>query len=113
LALDLADLVDASDEFILLNKVDINSVAFMYIGDGQDMSVEHLNDINRKVHAIILAEGKYHVHQFSVPDAGIIKKGEIVYPLRFMSGNPNTTKEHLQAMLSYVRAIAQQVETEV
>jgi hypothetical protein len=48
-----------------------------------------------------------------MPDAGIIKKGEIVYPLRFMSGNPNTTKEHLQAMLSYVRTIAQKVETEV
>jgi L-2,4-diaminobutyrate decarboxylase len=113
LALDLAGLVDAADDFILINKVDINSVAFMYTGTTQDLSVERLNEVSRKVHSIILAEGKYHVHQFSVPDAGIIKKGEIVYPLRFMSGNPNTTKEHLQAMLSYVRTIAQKVETEV
>lgn len=109
LALDLAVLVDASNDFITINKVDINAVAFMYTG-GAKLSVEELNRINRAVHDTIIREGIYHLHQFSIPDSGIIKKGEIIYPLRFMSGNPNTTKEHLVALLHYVRTIGQKVQ---
>lgn len=60
------------------------------------------------IHEVIIEEGIYHLHQFSIPDAGIIKKGEIIYPLRFMSGNP--TKEHLVVLLEYVRTIGQKVQ---
>ena len=109
LALDLAELVDSSDDFTLINKVDINSVAFVYTGDLKDLTVERLNAMNRAIHATIIEEGIYHLHQFSIPDAGIIKKGEIIYPLRFMSGNPNTTKKHLVAMLEYVSDIGRKI----
>ena len=110
LALDLAELVDSSDDFTLINKVDINSVAFVYTDGLKDLTVERLNAMNRAIHSAIIEEGTYHLHQFSIPDAGIIKKGEMIYPLRFMSGNPNTTKEHLVAMLEYVREIGRKIQ---
>lgn len=110
LALDLAELLDASNDFITINKVDINAVAFMYTGGVKDISTEELNTLNRAIHSTIIKEGIYHLHQFSVPDAGGVKKGDIIYPLRFMSGNPNTTKEHLVAMLEYVRATGQRIQ---
>lgn len=106
LALDLANLIEQSDDFILLNKVDINSVAFMYRGNLKVLDAATLNDTNRKIHAAMLKDGQYHLHQFSVPDDGIIAKNEIVYPLRFMSGNPNTSKEDLPKLLEYIRKIA-------
>lgn len=105
LAVDLSDLIEQTDDFLLLNKVDINSVAFMYTGGPDNRDVEQLNTLNRSIHDSIIAEGKYHLHQFSVPDSGIIEKGALIYPLRFMSGNPNTTKDHLVAMLEYVRSV--------
>lgn len=46
-----------------------------------------------------------HLHQFSIPDSGKIKKDEIVYPQRFMCGNPNTTEKEVDAMIEYVRAL--------
>lgn len=112
LALDLAELIENSDDFLLLNKVDINSVAFMYKGDSQVLKVEKLNYVNRKIHSAIIEEGEYHLHQFSVPDSGIIAKNEVIYPLRFMSGNPNATKEDLVKMLEYVRAVAHKIEVQ-
>lgn len=110
LANDLARLVKASNDFSLINNVDINAVAFMYVGSKKDIAINALNNINKQIHAVIIREGKYHLHQFSIPDAGIFKKGEIIYPLRFMSGNPNTTRQHLIKMLQYVRNIAKQLE---
>jgi L-2,4-diaminobutyrate decarboxylase len=106
LAVDLSDLIEQTEDFLLLNKVDINSVAFMYTGVKDNRDVERLNTLNRSIHDTIIIEGKYHLHQFSVPDSGIIEKGALIYPLRFMSGNPNTTKDHLIAMLEYVRSVA-------
>ena len=57
----------------------------------------------------MLEEGKCHLHQFSIPDRGIFKKGEIVYPLRFMSGNPNTSKKDLHDMIEYVQTLGNEL----
>jgi L-2,4-diaminobutyrate decarboxylase len=110
LALDLAALIDTSKDFTRINEVDINSVAFMYTGNSKKRTVEQLNQINRAIHDTIIERGVYHLHQFSIPDNGVIQKGEIIYPLRFMSGNPTTTKDHLVAMLEYVRETAQKIQ---
>ncbi len=110
LANDLARLVKASNDFSLINNVDINAVAFMYVGSKKNIAIDALNNINKQIHGVIIGEGKYHLHQFSIPDAGIFKKGEMIYPLRFMSGNPNTTHQHLIEMLQYVRNIAKKLE---
>lgn len=40
-----------------------------------------------------------------IPDAGIFQKGETIYPLRFMSGNPNISENHILSMLDYIRMI--------
>lgn len=109
LAVSLSDLIKQAGDFLLINKVDINSVAFMYTGGKDFRDVDKLNELNRCIHDAIITEGKYHLHQFSVPDSGVIQKGAIIYPLRFMSGNPNTTKAHLKAMLTYVRDIAKRI----
>ena len=37
------------------------------------------------------------------------KKGEIVYPLRFMSGNPNTSKKDLHDMIEYVQTLGNEL----
>lgn len=110
LALNLAELINNSKYFVLINKVDINSVAFMYKGANSEIAVSAINDINRKIHSIIIKEGRYHLHQFSIPDAGVVSKGDIIYPLRFMSGNPNTTKDDLEEMLQYIINIAKNIK---
>jgi len=96
-------------DFIALNKVQINSVAFMYKGNIDIKNIDLLNQVNKKIHESIIKEGKFHLHQFSVPDSGVIKKDEILYPQRFMCGNPNTTENDVDNMVEYVRKMGQKV----
>jgi L-2,4-diaminobutyrate decarboxylase len=69
--------------------------------------------VNKTIHARLLDEGVYHLHQFSIPDRGIFKQDEIVYPLRFMCGNPNTTKDDVDGMVEYVRTLGEQVAAQL
>jgi hypothetical protein len=71
-----------------------------------------LNNVNKKIHMTILKEGIYHLHQFSLADNGCVKKGAILYPQRFMCGNPNTTSHDVDAMIEYVRSIGLRINTE-
>lgn len=89
-------------------QIGINAVAFMYAGsDTKGWSIEMQNNFSKLLHKEIVSEGVYHLHQFSVPDsAGVLSKNDIIYPLRFMSGNPLINKNHLQEMLDYVRLVA-------
>ncbi len=109
LAVQLSGLLKADEDFLLLNEVDINSVAFMFTGGDGQLKPGRINEVNKKIHQLILDEGQYHLHQFSIPDPGIIEKGTILYPLRFMAGNPNTQYEHLQPMIEYVRKLGKDV----
>jgi L-2,4-diaminobutyrate decarboxylase len=110
MALKLQQLIDESSDFITINRVQINSVAFMYVGNGNKRSVELINKINIKMHEEIIKEGDYHLHQFSIRDNGAISKGEIIYPHRYMSGNPNIGENDLVDLLNYLRSIAKKVE---
>lgn len=109
LAVTLAKKLSETDDFVVVNDVDINAVGFMYLGVNSKEDVVKLNELNKAIHNKILNEGKFHLHMFSLPDRGVIKKGEMIYPLRFMSGNPNTTEEHLDEMISYVREVARSI----
>ena len=113
LALYLEKRISEEKDFILLNKVQINSVAFMYIGNINIRDIDTLNLINKKIHDLILSEGLFHLHQFSVPDSGVIKKDEILFPLRYMNGNPNTTKNEIENVIKYVRNLGQKIEKEL
>ncbi len=101
----LADKLQKDKDFIVINEVEINSVAFLYRKNLSLSDIERLNDVNKKIHQLLIAEGIYHLHQFSVPDSGKIKKGAIIYPQRFMCGNPNTTKKDIDKMIEYMRQL--------
>lgn len=109
----LADRLRKDSDFILLNEVEINSVAFMYTKDLDFDDLEKVNTISKEIHKKIIKEGKYHLHQFSIPDSGKIKKNEILYPLRFMCGNPNTTKKEVDEMIEYVRSLGVKITTSI
>lgn len=102
-AVKFSRIIQESDDFTLINKVDINSVAFMYTGKNMTLSVDQINALNQDIHSLMIKEGVYHLHQFSIPDAGIFEKGKIIYPHRFMSGNPNITEKNLYEVLDYIR----------
>ena len=110
-----AKMIDKTEDFVLLNDININSVVFMYVKSKKKLkngiNVNKLNELNMKVHQKMMDEGKYHLHKFSLPDdKGIIKKGEILYPLRYMSGNPNITEENLCEVLNYIRKIGKDIK---
>lgn len=109
LALQLQSLVDKSRDFISINRVEINSVAFMYAPEKLRKDVEALNNLNKAIHDRIITDGVFHIHQFSIPDSGVVEKDAILYPLRYMNGNPNTTASDLKALLEYIRKIAKGV----
>lgn len=100
--------------FLLLNDVDINSVVFMYVGSHKYKSksdITYLNNLNKEIYDYLLKDGKYYLHKFRISDdKGIIKKDEILIPLRYMSGNDNITENDIDEMLKYIIDIAKKVE---
>lgn len=111
LAVYLSDRLRKDEDFAVLNNVEINSVAFFYTG-GKSIGVAEVNRINKTIHKKILEEGEYHLHQFSIPDNGIFEKGLVVYPLRFMCGNPNVINKDIDDMVEYIRNLGRKVTTD-
>lgn len=109
LAVYLADKLGKDSDFKVLNHVEINSVAFFYTG-GDESQIDEINYVNKEIHKKVLNEGKFHLHQFSIPDVGLFKKGDVVYPLRFMCGNPNVTTKNIDDMVEYVRSIGRKIK---
>ena len=105
LALTLQDMIDESEDFTMINRVAINSVAFMYHPKELGNNVEALNTLNQALHEKMLVDGTYHLHQFSITDDGAVEKGAVIYPLRYMNGNPATTESDLRNLLEYIRRI--------
>lgn len=105
-----------SNDFVVLNDVNINSVVFMYVGDKKDIlkkDINKLNSLNISIYNRLLEEGEYYLHKFTIPDnKGIIKKNAIVIPLRYMSGNDNLTKKDIDKMLEHVRKTGKEIENE-
>jgi len=52
----LEDKLIADPDFIMINKVDINSAVFMYAGSTDLSDIPELNRINREIHKIMLEE---------------------------------------------------------
>lgn len=110
-----ADMIEKSDDFVLINDININSVVFMYVGSKKNIlnniNIEKLNELNIKLHCKMMDEGKYHLHRFSLTDdKGALKKGAIIYPLRYMSGNPNVTTRNLENVLNYIRTLVGEID---
>ncbi len=109
-ALKFANMIKSSDDFVLLNDVNINSVVFMFTNGNKNYSLEKINHLNIKIQEKMLDDGKYYLHKFALPDDnGKIKKGGILYPLRYMSGNDNISDKDLRDILNYIRNISKQL----
>lgn len=102
LAVRFAEKLREDPDFVVLNEVDINSVGFFYTG-ARTLSADEANRISKGIHASLAREGEYHLHQFSIPDDGVFERAAIVYPLRFMCGNPAVTESDLNALIEHVR----------
>lgn len=113
MAVYLAEKLKIDSRFLVINEVEINSTAFLYMGDMDKADLGKINHVNRKLHEDVLKEGKYHLHQFSIPDAGKLKKGEIIYPHRFMTGNLRITPEIIDGMVEYLAQKAKGIEHEI
>ncbi len=114
LATYLKKLIIKSENFVLLNDVNINSVVFMYVGNKNNINdVKYLNDLNLKIYNYLLNEGKYYLHKFSLSDdKGIIKKDATLSPLRYMSGNDNIREKDINEMLNHIIEVAKEIENE-
>ncbi|MFI8973148.1 pyridoxal phosphate-dependent decarboxylase family protein [Nocardia asteroides] len=117
LARRFAELVDAHPRLVRLNDPDLAAVVFAYLptglvaGDMDDADLNRVNQLNIAIHARMLAEGRWHLHQFTLPDdLGRIGKRAVVQPLRFMSNNPELTENHMHEVLSYLDTLALELE---
>lgn len=96
-------------EFLVLNSVDFNAVIFYYLGHQPDKNIERLNNISSKICAALEMRGKYSFHQSRVVDPGILKKGAILKPLRFMCGNPNTSRQDVLRSIQVIKRIGKRL----
>lgn len=104
-----------SKEFIVLNDVDINSVMFMYVKDKHNIScpIDNINLLNQKIKQKIDDDGRYYLHQFPINDNNMVLGNNIlVYPLRYMSGNPNLSHTDINAMVDYVMSVAKHIDAD-
>lgn len=101
----LKEMLDNRKEYIVLNDVDINSVMFMYVGDKNNitMTVDEINNFNKRIKEKMDIDGIYFLHQFSINDDNKkISENAVLYPLRYMSGNDNITKDNINSMIMYI-----------
>ncbi|MFG3009343.1 pyridoxal phosphate-dependent decarboxylase family protein [Streptomyces cinerochromogenes] len=105
-ALRFAELVDSHERLIRLHKVDMTAVTFMYVPADVDVAapdIERINEANLRIHERMLADGRWHLHHFGLPDDdGILKYGVTLYPMRFMAVNPHIEEHHMTAVLDYI-----------
>jgi L-2,4-diaminobutyrate decarboxylase len=118
-ALRFARLLDEHPRMARLHEPDMAAVAFLYVpgdtrsapGELSTTDITRINEINQRLHARILAEGRWHLHQFSLPDdLGRLRPGATLYPLRFMANNPRTTEQHMVDLLAYVDRLGHDLE---
>ncbi len=114
-----ADLVDAHPRLIRLNDPDLAAIAFVYlptgvvVGQVDKKGLDRINQLNLAVHARMLAEGQWHLHQFALADdLGRIRPAAIVHPLRFMANNPALTESHMCEILAYLDLLVADLEAE-
>lgn len=105
--------VDQRPRLMRLHDPDLMAQAFLYLPTNVDRSrpdVNRINAINKEIHHRMLAEGRWHLHQFSITDPGRLKTGSILYPLRFMSANLRIDERYITGVIEYVEALGAEVE---
>lgn len=105
--------LDQRPRLLRLHDPDLTAVAFLYLPTDVDLDqpdIDRINRVNKEIHRRILDEGRWHLHQFSIPDPGRIQAGAILYPLRFMGANPRIEQHHLDGVLDHVEALGAEIE---
>lgn len=109
-----AGLVDAPPRPARIDNPDLAALAFAYLPVGvaaDDSAITHVNALNVAIHDRIIDQGRWHLHQFTVPDdLGRLRRGAIPRPMRFMANNPKVTEDHMRAVLTYLDDLAAEVE---
>ncbi|HEX2132198.1 MAG TPA: pyridoxal-dependent decarboxylase [Actinophytocola sp.] len=107
------DLVDASPRLLRLHEPDMTAVAFLYLPHDFDPSrpdLKALDRVNAAIHDALLERGDWYFHRFALHDAGTIRRGAELHPLRFAASNHRTTPEHLRAALDEVIRLGRHFE---
>ncbi|MFC8528066.1 pyridoxal phosphate-dependent decarboxylase family protein [Nocardia sp. NPDC057227] len=112
-----AELVDAQPRLVRLNDPDLAAVVFAYLPIGIEAgqvgrrALDRINDLNLAIHARMLTEGRWHLHQFTMrDDLGRLHGGATLHPLRFMAGNPAATETHMHELLAYLTILVREIE---
>jgi L-2,4-diaminobutyrate decarboxylase len=113
-----AGLIDAHPRLIRVNDPDLTAVAFAYLprgvvadGAASESTVARVNALNIAIHDRIIDQGRWHLHQFTVPDdLGRLQRGAILRPLRFMANNPKVSEDHMHAVLAYLDSLVAELE---
>ncbi len=105
--------LEDTHRFLVLNDVEINSVMFIYSGVKKADDFDYLNIINKKIYKRICEEGVYYIHQFPIIDDKEKTGGKnMLFPLRFMCGNPILKESILDDFIKYILRIAEEIENE-
>ena len=70
--------LDQRPRFLRLHNPDLTAVAFLYLPAGIDLDdpdIDRINAVNQEIHQRLLDEGRWHLHQFSIPDPGRLRLG--------------------------------------
>ena len=89
----------------MMDDVYKKSQSIMYVGDKDNitMTVDEINNFNKRIKEKMDIDGIYFLHQFSINDDNKkISENAILYPLRYMSGNDNITKDNINSMIMYI-----------
>mgnify|MGYP000881584066 CR=1 FL=1 len=106
-----ANVIKSDPDFILMNKVDFNSVAFLYVGNESDS--KRINEINMLIYEKMKSEGKFYLHQFPLIDSCKVIDGGKYNVLRYMSGNINLTKDKIDECIKYIKLLAEEAKNEL
>lgn len=107
--------LDARPAFVRLHDPDLTAQAFLWIPPDEDPAmpdVERINRVNIEIHRRLLADGRWHLHQFTIPDPGLFEHGRLLHPLRFMSINRRIESRHLTGVLDFVESLGNQIVTD-
>ncbi|MEV0217275.1 pyridoxal-dependent decarboxylase [Micromonospora sp. NPDC050695] len=105
--------VDQRPRFLRLHDPDLTAVAFLYLPTDVDPTrpdIDRVNTVNKEIHRRLLEVGQWHLHQFSIPDPGVLRTGEILHPLRFMGANLRIEERHIGGILGHVQALGADIE---
>lgn len=105
--------LDRRPRFLRLHDPDLTAVAFLYLPTETDLDrpdIDRINTVNKEIHQRLLDEGRWHLHQFSIPDPGRLQPGAILHPLRFMGANPRIEQHHIDGVLDRVEALGAEIE---